>query len=110
MPEKENSTHVNEVLSGGFNVARSRCKDAHCQPLYKLKFWLVPMGVLAPGSAHARPSARPPHRRERKFFGTRGCRVAFGLQNGQNRIFFLGGGGAGGFPEIFFFIGILIFL
>ena len=24
------------------------------------KFLLVPMGVLAPGSAHARPSARPP--------------------------------------------------
>ena len=25
-----------------------------------IKFPLVPMGVLAPGSAHARPSAQPP--------------------------------------------------
>ena len=27
-----------------------------------LKFPLAPMGVLAPGSAHVRPSARPPNR------------------------------------------------
>ena len=26
----------------------------------KLKFPLLPMGVLAPGSSHARPSAQPP--------------------------------------------------
>ena len=25
-----------------------------------IKFTLAPMGVLAPGSAHARPSAQPP--------------------------------------------------
>ena len=27
---------------------------------FKIKFPLAPMGVLAPGSAHVRPSARPP--------------------------------------------------
>ena len=31
------------------------------------KFPLVPMGVLAPGSAHARPSARPPIDTSRNF-------------------------------------------
>ena len=31
------------------------------------KFALAPMGVLAPGSAHARPSARPPIDTSRNF-------------------------------------------
>ena len=41
------------------------------------KFPLAPMGVLAPVSAHAGHSAQPPYRRQRKFFGTRVCRVDF---------------------------------
>ena len=32
----------------------------HYMGLKYNKFPLAPMGVLAPGSAHARPSARPP--------------------------------------------------
>ena len=28
--------------------------------VYRTKFQVAPMGVLAPGSAHARPSAQPP--------------------------------------------------
>ena len=38
---------------------------------------LAPMGVLAPGSAHARPSALPPIDTSRKLSGTRVCRVTF---------------------------------
>ena len=38
---------------------------------------LAPMGVLAPGSAHARPSARPPIDTSGNFSGTRVCRVTF---------------------------------
>jgi hypothetical protein len=35
------------------------------------------MGVLAPGSAHARPSARPPLDTSGNFSGTNVCRVTF---------------------------------
>ena len=41
------------------------------------KFPLTPMGVLAPGSAHARPSARPPFDLSEKNYGARVCRVTF---------------------------------
>ena len=36
------------------------CSVGCFQSITLNKFPLVPMGVLAPGSAHARPSARPP--------------------------------------------------
>ena len=42
----------------------------------KKKFPLAPMGVLAPGSAHARPSAQPPSTLA-EIFGARVCRVTF---------------------------------
>ena len=35
--------------------------DVHAMTLTLQQFLLTPMGVLAPGSAHARPSARPPN-------------------------------------------------
>ena len=41
------------------------------------RFPLAPMGILAPRSAHARPSDRPPIDTSVKFSGTRVCRVAF---------------------------------
>ena len=41
------------------------------------KFPLTPMGVLAPGSAHARPSARPPFDMREKNYGAHVCRVTF---------------------------------
>jgi hypothetical protein len=71
------------------------------------------MGVLAPGSAHARPSALPPIDTSRNFpapvsaewpsaFKT----VKISPFSGQNRVIL---GGRGG-PRNFFLIGILLFL
>ena len=42
------------VLNSGGNNNKTKKKKKY------LKFPLAPMGVLTPGSAHARPSARPP--------------------------------------------------
>ena len=39
---------------------RSKWEDQLCRPESYFLIPLTPMGVLAPGSAHARPSAQPP--------------------------------------------------
>ena len=54
--------HVVKFMRGHFErcVNPTVVKDFGAGICVKFKFPLAPMGVLAPGSAHARPSARPP--------------------------------------------------
>ena len=61
---------------------------------------LAPMGVLAPGSAHARPSARPPIDTSGNFQAHVSAEQLFeiSLFSGQNRVIL---GGRGG-PRNFF--------
>ena len=65
------------------------------QPLNFPKFPLVPMGVLAPGSAHARPSAQPPIDTSRNFWRT--C-LQSNLQIFQEKNIKSPPGGQGGSP------------
>ena len=100
-----------------------------------LKFPLAPMGVLAPGSAHARPSARPPIDTSGNFQAHMSAESPSNISpnhsevisevsepyqyhklfwdifeistfSGQNRVIW----GGRGVPRNFFLIGILIFM
>ena len=65
------------------------------------------MGVLAPGSAHARPSARPPSTRaEIRSFRILGQLLKLPPLSAQK----CHSAGIGGGPQFLLFIGILIFL
>ena len=61
------------------------------------------MGVLAPGSAHARPSGQPPIDTSGNFPAPVSAEWPSAFKIG---LFW----GVGGVPEFFFFIGILLFL
>ena len=63
------------------------------------------MGVLAPGSAHARPSARPPIDTSGNFPAPVSTEWPSAFKTVKIGLFW----GVGGVPE-FFFIGILLFL
>jgi hypothetical protein len=76
----------------------------------KEKNLLALMGVLAPGSEHARPSAQPPIDNSGNFPAPVSAEWPSAFKtvpfSGQNRVIL---GGRGGHPN-FFFIGILLFL
>jgi hypothetical protein len=86
------------VLNSGGKKKRKRRK----------KIPLVPMGVLPPGSAHARPSAGPPIDTSGNFPAHVSAESLFEISpfSGQNRVIL---GGRGG-PQNIFFIGNLLFL
>jgi hypothetical protein len=67
------------------------------------------MGVLAPGSAHARPSARPPIETSGNFSGAYVSRVTF-LKFPHLPVKIGLFWGVGGVPQLIFFIEILLFL
>ena len=64
LPWIESAVHLGHILhqSGNMDkdirVKRASFIDESVE--VREKFPLMPMGVLAPGSAHARPSAQPP--------------------------------------------------
>ena len=59
--QHENLEGIKKRVARVLNVGgRGQNKPLAQTNVNSLKFPLAPMGVLAPGSAHARPSARPP--------------------------------------------------
>ena len=61
----EINTHTTDWDSAAQKIFRFELRNHNYfitepEPEYSTKFSLAPMGVLAPGSAHARPSAEPP--------------------------------------------------
>ena len=51
--------NLHQYFPGSWKIYQSKI-NAITSLAIVIKFPLAPMGVLAPGSAHARPSARPP--------------------------------------------------